>query len=1004
MKKIIFCLFILLTAVSVSYSQGTIRGKISDKNGETLIGVIVVLKDNPSHGASTDLDGNFTLKIEDALPHTLAISYVSYKSIEEPFQLENGAVLIKNFVMESAARDLGVVEIVAKSTKEKEYFMENLKKNASASIDYISGETMKKTGDANVAAAVARVPGVSTSGNGFITVRGIGDRYVKTTINGLSIPTLDPFTNNIKLDIFPSSLVDNIIITKTASPDLPGDWAGAYISVETKDYPEQLAVNINTSFGYNSQSTFKNILASQESKTDWLGYDSNFREYDHNGFTQEVAPSKYQELSALGLADFYKSQGITEETPWNDNYYKLGLVELGLLNKADFNDENAFKEAKLKYNEGPYAQQAYKTINEDAAKSGMAFKNNWNTFKKQAPINFSQSFSIGNQVDLFGKPLGIIAGFRYSKSIRYDENSIAIRTDRTAYDSLGEPFFTDKTHQQIAQYTNGWSSIINVAYKYSPHNSISYMFMPNFLGVNNLRNGMDTITIGQTTSFEKEHSISQFYEERKQLIHQLKSEHYLPGSKLKIELNGSYTKGESSVPDFKNLRYFTDDQNEYQLDLTLSDIRRNYRYLNENMLNLSLFTELPINEKPGLVRKLKLGGSYLSANRDFNQYDYRLNLIGTPLTIENNDIDAYFDPNNFGFDPATGKINYYYQKFIDPANKTIGESDVSAAYVSADYSIYQRVRVAGGVRVEHTKIFSDAFLFNNLGYEKDDPRRLSHEFIVNPTNLEQVNYLPSINFIYKVRKDDQKPVNLRLNYSQTLARPSLREYSKTLVYDFELNSFVIGNDSLKIVNIHNYDVRLESYFKSGDNISLSLFYKDLKNHIELIQNPTYPGYTWINVDKSNVVGIELEGKKNIGNNFEFRSNITLVKSETNFTAGTYTVKRVMFGQAPYVVNGMFSYKNDSINLTATISYNIQGPKLVFAGTNLAAPDIYELPRHVLNFKVSKSLGKHFSISVTIRDLLNTTRRRAYKMDNEFKLDYDTYRYGTNYMLSVNYKL
>lgn len=92
---------------------------------------------------------------------------------------------------------------------------------------------MKRTGDNNITAAVARVSGVSTNG-GFITVRGIGDRYVKTTINGSRIPTLDPFTNNIKLDLFPASLVDNVIITKTASPDLPGDWAGAYLSVETK--------------------------------------------------------------------------------------------------------------------------------------------------------------------------------------------------------------------------------------------------------------------------------------------------------------------------------------------------------------------------------------------------------------------------------------------------------------------------------------------------------------------------------------------------------------------------------------------------------------------------------------------------------------------------------------------------------------------------------------------------------------------------------------------------
>ena len=93
-----------------------------------------------------------------------------------------------------------------------------------------------------------------------------------------SIPTLDPFTNNIKLDLFPASLVDNIIITKTASPELPGDWAGAYISIETKDYPDKLSVNMESSIGYNNQSSFKNVISSQRSSTDWLGYDNGLRE------------------------------------------------------------------------------------------------------------------------------------------------------------------------------------------------------------------------------------------------------------------------------------------------------------------------------------------------------------------------------------------------------------------------------------------------------------------------------------------------------------------------------------------------------------------------------------------------------------------------------------------------------------------------------------------------------------------------------------------------------
>ena len=183
--------------------------------------------------------------------------------------------------------------------------MDKMKVNSTTTIDFISAETMKKTGDPNVTAAIARVSGVSTNG-GLITVRGIGDRYVRTTLNGSRIPTLDPLTNNIKLDIFPSSLIDNIIITKTASPELPGDWAGAYISVETKDYPGKLTVNVESQFGYNAQTTFQNVITSDKSSTDWMGFDGGLRiRENENIVAPNLSPSTYQEMVALGLGDYF---------------------------------------------------------------------------------------------------------------------------------------------------------------------------------------------------------------------------------------------------------------------------------------------------------------------------------------------------------------------------------------------------------------------------------------------------------------------------------------------------------------------------------------------------------------------------------------------------------------------------------------------------------------------------------------------------------------------------
>ena len=255
---------------------------------------------------------------------------------------------------------------------------------------------------------------------------------------------------------------------------------------------------------------------------------------------------------------------------------------------------------------------------------------------------------------------------------------------------------------------------------------------------------------------------------------------------------------------------------------------------------------------------------------------------------------------------------------------------------------------------------------------------------------------------------------MRLNFSQTVARPSTREVNDAAVFDNEFRTLIYGNSDLKIVHIQNYDFRAESYFKNKDNASVSFFYKNFRNHIEMGFGSS--GVTWENIDKSSVIGVELEGKKSIGKCFELRANATFVKSNSVFVRKDLqiidgvkvytpidTINRPMFGQAPYIINAIASYKNDSIGLVATISYNIQGARLVITGVVKGRPDIYEMPRNMLDFKVSKTLGKHFTASLTMRDLLNTRVRRAYRLPDEWK-DFDNFRYGTNFILGVTYKL
>lgn len=1018
MRYLFILIFTFLTLQVIS-AQGTIKGRISDVNGESLIGVTIILKSNQTIGTVTDYDGNYSLKVPLNSPQSIVIKYIGYATIEEPITLSQNQIVVKDFVMSDTSTALVEVEIVAKKEKDRTYYMESIKKKSANTIDYVSSQSMKLTGDNNAASALARVTGVSTNGS-FITVRGIGDRYVKTSINGMQIPTLDPFTNNIKLDLIPSSLIDNIMITKTASPELSGAWTGAYISVETKDFPEKFSFLWETQVGYNAQTSFKDVLVNQTSSTDWLGFDHNFRDHDHTSFVNaNPDPTRYQEFVALGLSNFYKSLGVTsswkEGTTVGENYFKLGLVELGLLPKAFFNDAQAFEKAKQLYVSGGYKDKAYEVINSSAGQSGRSFPNNWNTFTKKAPLNFSQSFSLGNLTRLWNRELGYYGGFRYGSSVQFDPNARSQRTILSELDSLGNPLTDADVAFDNVKYVNGWSALLSLAYKFNSNHSLSLLYMPNFIGINSLRDGIGYGDI----IYKYEIAKSQFYEQRKQIVYQLKSEHYFPKTKLKMDINASYSQGNSSAPDFKKLEFFANDDFVYFYDKTKSYINRDFRYLSEDIFDSKLVFELPLGNQPGIARKIKFGGAFQRIDKIYDQFNYNLNFNNVSPYITNNDLDTYFASNRFDVVTSNSggtdhkSLDFYYGRPDVAANHTFGLSNISSGFVLLDYTLFKSLRVSGGLRVEHTDLRTDAIEYDKLKYKRDDPRRvgLGQSFIFNPGSLNSVDYLPSINVIYKIKQDDIAPINLRLNYGRSIARPSLREYSEAIVFDYELNSQVIGNSLLKIVEIDNYDIRFESYFKSGNNISLSLFYKNFKNHIELVQ-----GYTWTNALESRVFGLELDGRVQLFKGCDFKANVSLVDSKTNIEINQLTIynfvrtwtpkdtiTRTMYGQAPFVVNGILSYNFEKIGLVSTIGYNIQGPRLVLTSFG-TAPDVYELPRHLLDFKISKSIGKHLALSISIKDILDSPIRRSYKYKEGFILDFDRYQYGTNYVLGISYKI
>ena len=271
---------ILLVFSSLAFSQnGTIRGTvIEDETGYTVIGSNVVIAD-PLTGSSTDLDGKFSIPIVPGT-YVVKVSFISFQTVTiTDVIVTAGEVTSLGIVrLKSAAIDVGEVVITATATRKSEAALNSMKKKSIAMKDGISSEKLGLTGDGNVAEAAKRVTGVSIEGGKYIYVRGLGDRYSKVTLNQVDIPGLDPDKNSLQMDIFPTNLIDNIIVSKNFTADMPADFAGGILNVETKSFPEDKIMSVSASIGYNpSMHLNSDYLNYEGSSTDFLGFDNGTR-------------------------------------------------------------------------------------------------------------------------------------------------------------------------------------------------------------------------------------------------------------------------------------------------------------------------------------------------------------------------------------------------------------------------------------------------------------------------------------------------------------------------------------------------------------------------------------------------------------------------------------------------------------------------------------------------------------------------------------------------------
>ena len=279
LKQLFLASLLLTGATSLLAQKGYLRGKIiDDEIGEALIGATIVLESDPSVGTTADFNGDYSLSLEPGT-YSVVVSYVSYASMTiNDIVINADEVNALDIRMKSDLTELEAVVVSAEVIKDSETAMLTLQRKSANVLDGISSQTFRKTGDNNLSSAIGRVTGVSVQDGKYVYVRGLGDRYTKTTLNGMNLPGLDPDNNSIQIDLFPTSVLENVVVYKTFSPDLYGDFTGGLVNVETKNFPEFKTTSFSIGVSYNPAMHFNNdYLTYTGGSTDFLGFDDGTR-------------------------------------------------------------------------------------------------------------------------------------------------------------------------------------------------------------------------------------------------------------------------------------------------------------------------------------------------------------------------------------------------------------------------------------------------------------------------------------------------------------------------------------------------------------------------------------------------------------------------------------------------------------------------------------------------------------------------------------------------------
>ncbi|TNF29898.1 MAG: hypothetical protein EP314_02170, partial [Bacteroidetes bacterium] len=870
-------------------------------------------------------------------------SYISFADkVFKDVSVKAGQVTAIDAVLEMATQEVAMVEVVAEVRRSSEAGVLMEMKNATVVTDGLSAQSFRKVGDSDLSGAIRRVTGVTVQDGKYVYVRGLGDRYTKSVLNGMTLPGLDPDVNSVQIDIFPTAVLENVAVSKTFSPDLDGDFTGGLVNVVTKKFPDRKTTDLGLSFTFIPGQHFNpDYISYTKGKLDWLGFDDGGRklpvdgkadvplEVSVNPELESITRSFNPELAAKKQMAFMNS---TFNVTHGNQLNKENGATYGYNIVFRYSNERNFYE---NFESNDYLKSQSLSSNElqvQRTRVGVVGKENimWNALVSGSMKKKNSSYTA---TLLYNQSSESSAAQRVNQDVEQNQSTliedILTYTQRT----LGN-FQLTGSHRAGAIAELNWGNSF----------SISRVYDPDF------RETRISVTDGDTAlSTGNGAGIDRFWRNLLEF-----NEAFRFDAKLKLHENISLKTGIASTIKFRNFSVFS------------------FKHRPNNLSDVSIDPDWYLSEEniwsadpsdPNYRDGTYTIGNYQPANQfDARQYitagyvmaeqqiKRKLNLIyGVRLEhtlmyydgVNQNNTVRYLNVETLNDISILPALNIVY-KATDDMNvragysRTIGRPSFKEKSEAEIYDPITKRTFSGNLDLEITDI---------------DNVDLRYEYFMGGKDMISVSgfykrfdgHIELVSF--ETAPDNWKPRNSGI--------------AQVFGGEFEIR---------KGLQAHTSNAFLQGLFFAA-NVSIVHSMVDL---------------TSVLVDNDGKT--ELELRQNNARDGEVISRY-----------------RQMSGQSPYAVNASISYDFPNNRGAVSLAYNVQGDQLSIIGSG-RVPDVYTIAFHSLNFNAYVNLGKERNSRVTLRlqNLLDDDRTLVYRSYGTEDEIFTTFKPGVSIRLAYRY--